>query len=57
MNKHCFLGGTLSKGLNRAFATIIAGSLGVSAHHIAALFGQKGEAVLLAVFVFLLGGT
>ncbi|KAJ3700447.1 hypothetical protein LUZ61_004152 [Rhynchospora tenuis] len=50
-------GGTLCKGLNRAFATVIAGSLGVGAHHIAALCGQKGEAILLALFVFLLAAS
>lgn len=49
------VGGTLSKGLNRAFATLVAGALGVAAHEAAALCGEKGEPVLLALFVFLLG--
>ncbi|KAF3339168.1 aluminum-activated malate transporter 1-like protein [Carex littledalei] len=50
-------GGTLSKGLNRTFATVVAGSLGVGAHQIAALCGEKGEAILLALFVFLLAAS
>lgn len=48
-------GGTLIKGLNRAFATLAAGFLAVGAHKLADLCGAKGEPVLLAVFVFLLG--
>ncbi|OAY84671.1 Aluminum-activated malate transporter 1 [Ananas comosus] len=46
------VGGTLSKGLNRAFATLLAGSLGVGAHQIAVLCGDKGEPILLGLFVF-----
>ncbi|XP_028548392.1 aluminum-activated malate transporter 1-like, partial [Dendrobium catenatum] len=46
--------GTLSKGLNRAFATLLAGALGLGAHHLAALAGDKGEPILLGVFVFML---
>ncbi|KAF8715540.1 hypothetical protein HU200_027198 [Digitaria exilis] len=49
------VGGTLIKGLNRAFATLAAGFLAVGAHKLADLCGAKGEPVLLAVFVFLLG--
>ena len=48
-------GGTLGKGLNRTFATFLAGSLGLGAHHVAALVGERGEPVLLGLFVFLLG--
>ncbi|KAJ3675147.1 hypothetical protein LUZ60_004189 [Juncus effusus] len=48
------VGGTLSKGLNRAFATVFAGLLGVGAHEIAMLCGAKGEPILLSIFVFLL---
>ncbi|PKA53938.1 Aluminum-activated malate transporter 1 [Apostasia shenzhenica] len=48
------VGGTLSKGLNRAFATLLAGALGLGAHQLAALCGDKGEPILLSVFVFLL---
>ncbi|KAI0496031.1 hypothetical protein KFK09_022338 [Dendrobium nobile] len=48
------VGGTLSKGLNRAFATLLAGALGLGAHHLAAVAGDKGEPILLGVFVFML---
>ncbi|KAI0496033.1 hypothetical protein KFK09_022340 [Dendrobium nobile] len=48
------VGGTLSKGLNRAFATLLAGALGFGAHHLAALAGDKGEPILLGMFVFML---
>ncbi|XP_072969930.1 aluminum-activated malate transporter 1-like [Typha angustifolia] len=48
------VGGTLNKGLNRAFATLIAGSLGIGAHQVAILCGGRGEPVLLTLFVFLL---
>ncbi|XP_010912068.2 aluminum-activated malate transporter 1-like [Elaeis guineensis] len=50
-------GGTLSKGLNRTFATLLAGALGVGAHQIAILSGEKGEPFLLGVFVFLLAAA
>lgn len=50
-------GGTLGKGLNRAFATFLAGSLGVGAHHIAAPAGEKGEPILVGMFVFLLASA
>ncbi|GJN02992.1 hypothetical protein PR202_ga20388 [Eleusine coracana subsp. coracana] len=49
------VGGTLSKGLNRAFATLVAGFIAVGAHKVADLCGDKGEPILLALFVFLLG--
>ncbi|KAF8667398.1 hypothetical protein HU200_053080 [Digitaria exilis] len=51
------VGGTLIKGLNRAFATLAAGFLAVGAHKLADLCGAKGEPVLLAVFVFLLASA
>ncbi|WOL11873.1 aluminum-activated malate transporter 1-like [Canna indica] len=51
------VGGTLSKGLNRAFATLLAGALGVAAHQIAVLCGDKGEPVLLGLFVFVLAAA
>ncbi|XP_020572851.1 aluminum-activated malate transporter 8-like [Phalaenopsis equestris] len=49
-------GGTLSKGLNRTFATLIAGALGLAAQRLAhALSGHTtGEPILLSVFVFLI---
>ncbi|RWV88097.1 hypothetical protein GW17_00049847 [Ensete ventricosum] len=48
-------GGTLSKGLNRAIATLVGGALGVAAHQIAVLCGEKAEPILLGLFVFTLG--
>ncbi|KAK3144806.1 hypothetical protein QOZ80_4AG0318170 [Eleusine coracana subsp. coracana] len=51
------VGGTLSKGLNRAFATLVAGFIAVGAHKVADLCGDKGEPILLALFVFLLASA
>ncbi|CAN6248551.1 unnamed protein product [Urochloa humidicola] len=51
------VGGTLSRGLNRAFATLVAGFLAVGAHLVAQLCGEKGEPILLGVFVFLVGSA
>ncbi|KAF8397979.1 hypothetical protein HHK36_016905 [Tetracentron sinense] len=48
------VGATLCKGLNRGFATLLAGVLGVGAHHLASLSGEKGEPIILGIFVFLL---
>lgn len=50
-----FSGATLSKSLNRGFATFFAGALGVGAQHLACLFGEKGEPIVLGMLVFLLG--
>ncbi|CAE5966901.1 unnamed protein product [Arabidopsis arenosa] len=51
------VGGTLSKGLNRGFATLIAGALGVGAVHLARFFGHQGEPIVLAILVFSLGAA
>ncbi|CAF1705994.1 BnaC03g74300D [Brassica napus] len=51
------VGGTLSKGLNRAFATLIAGALGVGAVHLARLCGHKAEPIVLGILVFSLGSA
>ncbi|KAL5216815.1 hypothetical protein ABZP36_008216 [Zizania latifolia] len=51
------VGGTLSKGLNRAFATLVAGFIAVGAHQVANRCGAQGEPTLLAVFVFLLASA
>ncbi|XP_002884858.2 aluminum-activated malate transporter 8 [Arabidopsis lyrata subsp. lyrata] len=51
------VGGTLSKGLNRGFATLIAGALGVGAVHLARFFGHQGEPIVLGILVFSLGGA
>ncbi|KAL5763671.1 hypothetical protein ACOSP7_016023 [Xanthoceras sorbifolium] len=47
------VGATLSKGVNRGLATLVAGALGVGAHHLASLSGEIGEPILLGFFVFL----
>ncbi|GJN27669.1 hypothetical protein PR202_gb15711 [Eleusine coracana subsp. coracana] len=51
------VGGTLSKGLNRAFATLLAGLLAVVAHLVADQCGGKGEPILLGVFVFVVASA
>ncbi|TVU14605.1 hypothetical protein EJB05_38081, partial [Eragrostis curvula] len=51
------VGGTLSKGLNRVFATLIAGFLAVGAHLVANLCGEKGEPILLGLFVFVVASA
>ncbi|OMO82565.1 Aluminum-activated malate transporter [Corchorus capsularis] len=51
------VGGTLSKSLNRGFATLLAGALGLGADYFASLFGKKGEPIVLGILVFLLGGA
>ncbi|XP_062227373.1 aluminum-activated malate transporter 1-like [Phragmites australis] len=51
------VGGTLSKGLNRAFATLVAGFIAVVAHLVANSCGEKGEPIVLSVFVFLLASA
>ncbi|CAM8886419.1 unnamed protein product [Rhodiola kirilowii] len=47
------VGATLSKGLNRGLATLLAGALGVGAHHLASLSGHVAEPILLGLFVFI----
>ncbi|KAJ7948062.1 Aluminum-activated malate transporter [Quillaja saponaria] len=51
------VGATLGKGLNRGLATLLAGALGVGAHHLASLSGNTGEPILLGLFVFLQATT
>ncbi|KAJ1270937.1 hypothetical protein BS78_06G089200 [Paspalum vaginatum] len=51
------VGGTLSKGLNRAMATLVAGFLAVGAHLVAQFCGEKGEPILLGAFVFLVASA
>ncbi|KAL2503116.1 Aluminum-activated malate transporter 8 [Forsythia ovata] len=51
------VGATLSKCLNRGFATLLAGALGIGAEYLATLCGEKGEPVLLGILVFLLATT
>ncbi|XP_057953203.1 aluminum-activated malate transporter 2-like [Malania oleifera] len=47
------VGATLGKGINRGLATLVAGALGVGAHHLACLCGHTAEPILLGFFVFL----
>ncbi|KAK3142651.1 hypothetical protein QOZ80_4BG0349510 [Eleusine coracana subsp. coracana] len=51
------VGGTLSKGLNRAFATLVAGLLAIGAHLVADFCGGKGEPILLGIFVFVVASA
>ncbi|XP_059645971.1 aluminum-activated malate transporter 8-like [Cornus florida] len=51
------VGATLSKGLNRGFATFLAGALGVGAVQLATLFGEKGQPIVLAFLVFLIAAA
>ncbi|XP_022746870.1 aluminum-activated malate transporter 8-like [Durio zibethinus] len=51
------VGGTLSKCLNRGFATFLAGALGIAADYFARLFGKKGEPIVLGILVFLLAAA
>ncbi|XP_068636177.1 aluminum-activated malate transporter 10-like [Aristolochia californica] len=47
------VGATLSKGLNRGMATLLAGSLALGVHSVASQFGEKTEPVVLVIAVFL----
>ncbi|KAJ1384566.1 Aluminum-activated malate transporter [Sesbania bispinosa] len=51
------VGATLGKGLNRMLATALAGALGIAAHRLATLSGEKGKAVLTSIFVFVIAET
>ncbi|GMI95595.1 hypothetical protein like AT3G11680 [Hibiscus trionum] len=51
------VGGTVSKCLNRGFATFLAGGLGIGADYFASLFGKKGEPIVLGILVFLLAAA
>ncbi|PHT98288.1 Aluminum-activated malate transporter 8 [Capsicum chinense] len=50
-----YLCATLCKCLNRGFATLTAGALGVGAKYFADLFGKEGEPIVLGLLVFTLG--
>lgn len=49
------VGATLSKGVNRSLATLLAGLLGVGVSYVAELTGKNCERVIVGVFVFALG--
>ncbi|XP_076953745.1 aluminum-activated malate transporter 8-like [Bidens hawaiensis] len=48
------VGATLSKGMNRGFATLPAGALGVGAESFGSLFGPTIKPIVLGLLVFLL---
>ncbi|KAL0316052.1 UNVERIFIED_CONTAM: Aluminum-activated malate transporter 8 [Sesamum radiatum] len=48
------VGGTLSKGINRGCATLLAGALGVGAEYLAGFCGDKAEPFVLGLMVFCL---
>ncbi|XAR69828.1 hypothetical protein NMG60_11001553 [Bertholletia excelsa] len=48
------VGATLSKAINRGFATLLAGALGVGASYFARLHGDKAEYIVLCILVFVI---
>lgn len=57
--QNVYAGATLSKGLNRALATLAASALAVGAHEVASLVvpSEMAESILLVVFVFLVASA
>ncbi|XP_041023539.1 aluminum-activated malate transporter 8-like [Juglans microcarpa x Juglans regia] len=51
------VGATISKGLNRGFATLFAGALAIGTEHFSRLFDRKAEPIVLGVLLFLLATT
>ncbi|KAL0344838.1 UNVERIFIED_CONTAM: Aluminum-activated malate transporter 8 [Sesamum radiatum] len=51
------VGGTLSKGINRGCATLLAGALGVGAEYLAGFCGDKAEPFVLGLMVFCLAAA
>ncbi|KAL6005646.1 hypothetical protein ACLOJK_006216 [Asimina triloba] len=51
------VGATLSKGLNRGMATLLAGSLAIGVHELAQRSGDKAQPIVLGISVFLLAST
>ncbi|KAL5575006.1 hypothetical protein UlMin_016705 [Ulmus minor] len=49
-----YVGTTIGRGLNRMLATLVAGGLSVGANRLATLCGEKGEPILIAIFVFIM---
>lgn len=47
-------GGTIGRGLNRAFATLLGGAIGVGVDRLAAMSGDIGQPILLGLFVMVL---
>lgn len=48
-------GATISKGLNRGFATLFAGALAIGTEYFSRLFDRKAEPIVLGVLLFFLG--
>ncbi|XP_068658201.1 aluminum-activated malate transporter 8-like [Aristolochia californica] len=51
------VGATLLKGLNRVFATLLAGSLATGVNYLADLSGREGEPIILGASVFLIAAA
>ncbi|KAL3737524.1 hypothetical protein ACJRO7_019120 [Eucalyptus globulus] len=51
------VGATLSKSINRATGTFLAGSLGIGVHWVASQSGEKFEPIILGISVFLLASA
>ncbi|XP_073135264.1 aluminum-activated malate transporter 2-like isoform X2 [Henckelia pumila] len=51
------VGATLGKGVNRGIATLLGGALGVGAHRLASLSGDRIEPVFLGLSVFLIASV
>ncbi|PIN25202.1 hypothetical protein CDL12_02059 [Handroanthus impetiginosus] len=51
------VGATIGKGVNRGVATFLGGALGVGAHRLAVLTGEKAEPVILGLSVFLISAA
>ncbi|CAN1171169.1 Aluminum-activated malate transporter 2 [Linum perenne] len=51
------VGATLGKGVIRGMATMLAGALGIGAHHVANRFGHVGERAITGFLVFLLAAV
>ncbi|KAK2978817.1 hypothetical protein RJ640_015250 [Escallonia rubra] len=51
------VGATLGKGINRGIATFLAGALGVGAHRLAGISGDRFDSILLGLSVFLVAAV
>ncbi|KAG2686720.1 hypothetical protein I3760_09G020700 [Carya illinoinensis] len=51
------VGATISKGLNRGFATLFAGALAIGTEYFSRLFDRKAEPIVLGVLLFFLATT
>ncbi|MED6125697.1 hypothetical protein PIB30_071099 [Stylosanthes scabra] len=51
------VGATLGKGLNRMFATLLGGFLGLGVQQLATLPGKTNQPILLAIFLFIIGAV